>query len=201
MWVRGDDSPYYVGKGKGKRAFDESRKTHPKSTARVRIVKSGLSEDAAFKLEKELISKYGRKNLGTGILINRTDGGDGASGHILNDTQKANVRKAAQKRTTEEYCRKMSDAKIRTMTPELKLQIKKSLTGKPKAVEHRLALRKAWETRTGFGPCSSSHKDALRVAITTYWQPIKRTTCPYCGKTIVERFYKKFHGDNCKEKA
>jgi DNA-binding Xre family transcriptional regulator len=43
----------------------------------VEIFKNNISYNDAKKLEIELISKYGRLNLKTGILCNMTDGGDG----------------------------------------------------------------------------------------------------------------------------
>ena len=88
LFLRKDGTPYYVGKGHGKRAFDESRNWHPRDLSRVQVVETGLLEAAAFELEKGLITKYGRKDLGTGILRNRTDGGDGTAGHKLNDEQR-----------------------------------------------------------------------------------------------------------------
>jgi hypothetical protein len=44
----------------------------------------GLSEEEAFEYERMLIAAYGRKN-----LVNLTDGGEGASGHIPSDETRA----------------------------------------------------------------------------------------------------------------
>jgi hypothetical protein len=77
LWLREDGTPYYAGKGSGNRAF---RRGSP-PTERV-ILQEHSSEQDAFEAEKQLISFYGRKDLGTGILRNMTDGGDGSSGFI-----------------------------------------------------------------------------------------------------------------------
>ncbi len=49
---------------------------------------SGLEEEFAHLLEQELISKFGRKDLGNGPLLNLTDGGEGASGIIWSKERK-----------------------------------------------------------------------------------------------------------------
>jgi NUMOD3 motif len=77
MWLREDGTPYYVGKGRGKRAY---RNGCP-DCARI-VVQEWPDEFTAFEEEKRLIAQYGRKDLGTGILINLTDGGEGPSGSI-----------------------------------------------------------------------------------------------------------------------
>ena len=71
-WLREDDSPYYVGKGSGRRAF---RKGCP-SRDRIRI-QFWPDEATAFAFEIYQIDFWGRKDLGTGILRNMTNGGDG----------------------------------------------------------------------------------------------------------------------------
>lgn len=78
QWLREDGTPYYIGKGQTNRAY-ESRRLYKPSNDRIEIVKENLTEQEAFDLEIELIAKYGRKDLGTGILRNKTDGGDGAT--------------------------------------------------------------------------------------------------------------------------
>ncbi len=82
LWLREDGTPYYAGKGKGRRAF--TSKGHggihcPRDINRIMIF-ARKSEADAFETERELIRNWGRKDLGTGCLRNRTDGGDGVSG-------------------------------------------------------------------------------------------------------------------------
>jgi hypothetical protein len=82
-YLREDRTPYYVGKGSGERAFKKWGKgiKPPKDLSRIVIVEDNLDEQTAFDLERKLIAEYGRKDLGTGILYNMTDGGEGPSGH------------------------------------------------------------------------------------------------------------------------
>src|ERR1700676_1594336 len=77
LWLREDGTPYYVGKGKGRRSFDNTSQNvrRPICTARV-LVRYWESEEKALEIEKWYISLYGRKDNGTGILRNLTDGGE-----------------------------------------------------------------------------------------------------------------------------
>ena len=74
-------TPYYIGKGKGRRAYDKHGNiSRPKDRTNIVLLKQNLSESIAFDLEIETIATYGRKDLGSGILHNRTNGGEGAVG-------------------------------------------------------------------------------------------------------------------------
>lgn len=74
-------SPYYIGKGHGRRAFNKhSNVPLPKDRGRIIVVYENLSEAEANMEEKRLIMVYGRIDKGTGCLRNRTDGGEGQCG-------------------------------------------------------------------------------------------------------------------------
>jgi len=70
-------APRYVGKGTKKRAWvkHSSYNQVPQNPLLIQIIPN-LTEEEALKLEMELIKKYGRKDIGTGCLYNKTDGGE-----------------------------------------------------------------------------------------------------------------------------
>lgn len=78
---------FYVGKGSSvhnRPASTFGRNKWWRNTVKAHgfiygIVKDGLSEEAAFNLERKLIKKYGRRDIGKGALVNLTDGGEGTS--------------------------------------------------------------------------------------------------------------------------
>jgi hypothetical protein len=80
-------TPYYVGKGHGNRAFSFQRKgaPRPQDDFYIAFVQEGLTEQEALSLERYCISLYGRIDIGTGILRNLTDGGDGVCGLVFSE--------------------------------------------------------------------------------------------------------------------
>jgi hypothetical protein len=76
-------TPYYIGKGKGRRAYrDSGRKgaPTPKDESCIIFLDQGLTEQEALDLEMHYIALYGRIDIGTGTLRNLTDGGEGSTG-------------------------------------------------------------------------------------------------------------------------
>jgi hypothetical protein len=126
-WRLDRDECFYVGKGKGGRAYRmRDRNSHHQaimaklsregSGMEVRMVKTGLTEGEAFSLEIERISFW----RGIGVdLANHTNGGDGVSGLKMSNESKAKMSAAKKgmvgnitmlgRKHSEETKAKMSD--------------------------------------------------------------------------------------------
>jgi hypothetical protein len=113
---------FYIGIGKSvKRAFSKYNRNRfwksivKKTEYNVEILHNNLSEDEAKKLEMFYIDKYGRRDNGSGILCNLTDGGDGINGFIFNQDVKSKMSISAFNRVrlprTEEHNKNISEAK------------------------------------------------------------------------------------------
>lgn len=171
-YLRADGSPYYIGKGKGNRAWTKRKEEikPPINKSNVVILERNLSNVGALALERRMIRWYGRKDLGTGILRNRTDGGDGAAGskwseesknrvkgRTLSREQKEKIRKSVlanprinfvQPPVTEETRQKLREAAAgKSKKTEHKNKISNAMTGRTLSDAHRLALKEAWERR------------------------------------------------------
>ena len=110
-FLRRDGTPYYIGKGSGKRIY--SRKGRPcgtpKDISRIIFLKQNLTEREAFEHEAYMIAVFGRKDLGTGILHNRTNGGEGSSGAIRPLELREKISQTMKGRTfTEEHKKNLS---------------------------------------------------------------------------------------------
>lgn len=105
-YLREDKTPYYIGKGRGRRAYANHKRGkikdfRPKKSNgsldrdRIIILKKNLTEDQSIKHEEYLIAVFGRKDLGKGILRNMTDGGQsgGTPGYICSEERKKQISK------------------------------------------------------------------------------------------------------------
>jgi hypothetical protein len=153
------NEPFYIGIGKTeKRAYFIHNRNKfwenivSKTDYEVEILFDDLSWSEACEKEKEFIELYGRKDIGTGILVNMTNGGDGQLGNKFNVGRKhseESKRKMSEKSknrildedTIKKMKEKMRLAKLGKKRPERTLEhrIKLSIVqkGKPKSPEAR----------------------------------------------------------------
>lgn len=89
---------FYLGKGCGRRAWrlfksgnrsEKWKRVANKYGVNVSIVIGGLTNEAAIRVEYQLINSIGRRDNKSGPLINGTDGGEGAWGCIVKHTEKS----------------------------------------------------------------------------------------------------------------
>jgi hypothetical protein len=137
QYLREDSTPYYIGKGKGNRIYEKHNVSIPTDKSRIIKIAENLTENQAFNLEIELIAKYGRKDLGTGILRNLSSGGDGNSGWVPTNETREKIRLGNKgKKRNEETRKKMSSSK-QNMSKETKCKMSISHIGKKLPIEQR----------------------------------------------------------------
>jgi len=149
-------TPYYIGKGKHRRAF-EPHDTIPLPSDKSLIVflEKKLTNVGSLALERRMIRWYGRQDLGTGILRNRTDGGDGtslpgASNGMYGKTHSDEVKKMLSKlqkgkKASDDTRKKMSSARTgMKRSDETKQKIGNAHRGKIMSEESRAKMKSAW---------------------------------------------------------
>lgn len=151
-WRPDRDECFYVGKGKGRRAygmrqrnrwhqFIQEKMIRLGTSVEIKIVFSGLTEGEAFALEVERIALW--KSDGAD-LVNMTDGGEGASGckkSLENRKKQSILMKGAPK--SEEHKRKIGEAHL-GKSPSVKYKCR------PRTKEHLKNLSRALRGRVAW---------------------------------------------------
>ena len=148
-YLREDRTPYYIGKGKEDRIYSKQKNIKPpKDKSRIIFLKQNLTEEEAFKHEKYMIAVFGRKDLGTGILHNRTDGGEGSSGCIPSEETRRKIGETSKGRTlSEEHKRKLIEAnKGKTHSEESKRKMSKAHKNPSEETKRKMSEAKKGKT-------------------------------------------------------
>lgn len=172
-YLRKDGTPYYIGKGKGSRAWTKSNTeiSKPPEDWRIILVENNLTELGALAIERRLIRWYGRKDLQTGILRNQTDGGDGSTNIIPWNKGKAGP----------------------PAKPSTRLKMSRTRKGVKKTDITRQRISEANKGKI----IASEIKEKIRVAQLS----LPKTSCEHCQTFCSSGNYKRWHGERCRFKG
>lgn len=151
LWLREDGTPYYVGKGHGKRAYiREKWHNPPKDKSRI-VLQHWIDEDTAYAYEIYQIDFWGRKDLGTGILQNRSDGVEKPPNYKGFKRSKAAIERQVSSRRAgkgygqaTEHLRRIGRSRLGSkLSEEHRAKISTALKGRTQSEEHRRNARDA----------------------------------------------------------
>lgn len=205
-YLREDGTPYYIGKGSSLRAWKSHEIKLPKNRKQsIIFLETNLTEIGSLALERFYIRWYGRKDLGTGILRNMTDGGDGATniipwnkGKPRTEEEKKNISKSLIGKVSwnkgvpcsEETKAKLRGQKRTKETIEKLRQISLNQIRYPHTEETK---RKISQSHIG-KIVSEETKMKMR-------KPKSKAICPHCGLLGGTNNIYRWHFDNCKKRV
>lgn len=162
--INGETIPFYIGIGKRERYYTSYQREYRRAfcfikrsrtwtgfvrNKKVNVIVEILFESDSHEFikqkEKEFIKLYGRKNQGTGTLINLTDGGDGSLGYIpTEESRRKNSLAKKGKRLPLEVRQKIALAnRGKKRDPVVVDRIRLSNIGRKRSLETRIKLSEA----------------------------------------------------------
>ena len=213
--LRNDDGTvFYVGKGKGRRAYVTSK--HHRSEWWTRVVEKcggftvqfiavDISEQDAFEKEKQAIANYRAQGV---RLVNMTDGGDGSSGAKRSEQWKALMSAVHKGKTTSLEVRQKISASVRalgyTHSDEAKDKMSEVHKGHKRSLGYRHSEEwKAWAREYHKGNKrrlgqKRSAEERAKASASLSGRVQNKLTCPHCFKEGGNAM-RRWHFDNCKE--
>lgn len=138
---------FYVGMGSPKRPYYKRRTTWWQNVVdkygyTIDIVHRGLTQEQAFELEIKYIAQFGRYDLGTGSLVNQTDGGPSFVG-ILKEKTKNNGKALKGRKKSDKHKANLSKSLSNMAKSSVhKSNISKALKGRKLSEETKAKIRK-----------------------------------------------------------
>jgi group I intron endonuclease len=135
---KGTSEVFYVGIGNSQRPYRKGKKRNQfwnnivnKYGYEITILSDSLTWEQACELEIYLIKYYGRRDLGTGTLVNLTDGGGGPNGYKHSKETKAKMSrvKKGKKQTPDHIANAALGRKGRIVSAETRAKMSKGRKG------------------------------------------------------------------------
>jgi hypothetical protein len=191
------NQPFYIGIGSDENYWRATKKSQRnkywknivnKTQYQVEIIFDNLTWGEAQKKEIEFIKLYGRQDLGTGTLVNMTDGGEGNLGAIVSDEKRKKISLAVKgfkhseetklkmskskkgKKHSEETKRKIALSK-ENISEETRKKLSLKSKGKIISKEQRENISKLMTGRKVI--ISEEHKIKLSIALKNYHLKLK----------------------------